>query len=461
MSLDAASVPDPGESSRPTARPGRRNRINAIVLGFGLVAIYAANTRNLGSYDTVPTTWMLLTLVRGEGVYLDRFRPMMHDANRVLPVFVRPWRNHVLSRYPTAPAILAQPLVLPQVAILDRLRPGWDRIPKLATRECEQMAKRSMSVVVSLAAVILYRLLIGLGLRRAALPATLAAALGSNLWTVGSQAMWQHGPAAFALTVTIALLLPRPVPRWRLILAGIATAFLFSSRLIDGLFTVVIVLWLAQTQPRGLFWYLPAPILGAIMLLSYNITYFGEFTGGQAELEQLHRDIHRLPGPWSGNMIEGALGTLVSPGRGLFIYTPWVALTLLAAPLVVRRLASHRLVGWLLLALVPYFLLLSKYAVWWGGHSFGPRYWTDVIPLLAILLAFELEWAIDRSPLLTGLFAITITLGIAVQLIGAYCFPSSWNFEPVDVDFHHERLWDWRDNELSRCLVETWKQRGK
>ena len=309
---------------------------------------------------------------------------------------------------------------------------------------------------MSLTAVFLYGLLVSLGLKRVAMPTTLAAALGSDMWTVGSQAMWQHGPAAFSLVVVIVLLRSTPVPRWRLVLAGLATAFLFSCRLIDGLFASVIVLWLARTQPRGLFWFLPAPLLGAVLLFGYNLTYFGDFTGGQAELEQLHRDLHHLPGPWSANMAEGALGTLISPGRGLFVYTPWVALALAATPFVATRLSSQRLIIWLLLALIPYFLLLSKYAVWWGGHCFGPRYWTDVMPLFAILLAFGLDWAAHRSRFLTVLFTITMVLGIAVQLIGAYCFPSSWNHAPVNVDFRHERLWDWRDSELSRCLVETW-----
>ena len=459
--MDPMSKTQTGELSRPISRPQRRNWISVLVLGLGLAAVYGANGRNLGNYDTAPTTMMLLTLARGEGVYLDRFRLLLHDANRVLPVFVKPWRGHILSRYPAAPALLVQPFVLPQIAFLDWLRPGWDRHPRLAKEACEQIARRSMAVLMSLAAVILYGLLISLGLRRVALPATLAAALGSNLWTVGSQAMWQHGPAALSLIVVIALLRPMPGPRWRLVLAGLATAFLFSCRLIDGLFAAAIVLWLVQTQPKGLFWFLPAPLLGAIVLLNYNLGYFGELTGSQAELEQLHRDIHHLPGPWSGKLVEGALGTLVSPSRGLFVYTPWVALALAATPLVASRLASHRLIVWLLLALIPYFLLLSKYAVWWGGHCFGPRYWTDVIPLFAILLAFELDWAVDRSRILTVLFTITIALGIAVQLIGAYCFPSSWNLEPVNVDFRHERLWDWRDNELSRCLVETWRQYKK
>jgi hypothetical protein len=303
--------------------------------------------------------------------------------------------------------------------------------------------------------------LIGLGLGRVALPATLAAALGSNLWIVGSQAMWQHGPAAFALVAAIALLHPTPVPRWRLILAGLAASLLFTSRLIDSLFAAVIVLWVARTQPRGLLWFLPAPLIAAVVLLSYNLWYFGEIVGGQAQLEQMHRDLHRLPGPWSGNLAEGALGTLFSPNRGLFIFTPWVAVALATAPMVARRLKSHGLIAWLLLALVPYALLLSKYAVWWGGHCFGPRYWTDVMPLLAILLAFGLEWAAARSCALVALFMVTITFAIGVQIVGASCFPSSWNLKPVNVDYYHNRLWDWRDTELSRCLSETILKRPK
>jgi hypothetical protein len=315
-----------------------------------------------------------------------------------------------------------------------------------------------MTVLMALTTVILHRFLIGLGLDRVAMPTALAAGLGSNLWSVGSQAMWQHGPAAFALITAIALLHPTPVPRWRLFLAGLATAFLFSSRIIDGLFAAVIVLWLARFQPTGLLWFLPAPLIAAVALFSYNFWFFGDLVGGQSQLEQIHRDLHRLPGPWSGNLAEGALGTLFSPNRGLFIYTPWIAVALAATLLIMKRLASHRLIAWLLLSLVLYLLLLSKYAVWWGGHCFGPRYWTDVIPLFAILLAFGLHWATARSPSLVALFLTTITLAIGIQVIGAFCFPSSWNLEPVNIDYHHERLWDWRDTELSRCLSETLRQ---
>ena len=53
-----------------------------LVLGLGRAAVYTANGRNLGNYDTAPTTMMLLTLARGEGVYVDRFRLLLRDSRR-------------------------------------------------------------------------------------------------------------------------------------------------------------------------------------------------------------------------------------------------------------------------------------------------------------------------------------------------------------------------------------------
>src|SRR5207245_3237724 len=111
--------------------------------------------------------------------------------------------SHILSRYPVAPAILDLPLVIPQVALLDWLHPGWDRDPRVAFNECKWMGRRSMALLTALTAVILHRFLLGLSLGRAAFLSALAAGLGSNLWCVGSQAVWQHGPAAFALATAI------------------------------------------------------------------------------------------------------------------------------------------------------------------------------------------------------------------------------------------------------------------
>jgi hypothetical protein len=192
-------------------------------------------------------------------------------------------------------------------------------------------------------------------------------------------------------------------------------------------------------------------------LLGYNLWFFGTILGGQARLEEYHVLLHGVSGIWSTNLLDGALGTLFSPNRGLIVFSPWVAVALasLAVPTVRARLASHSLFCVLLVSLVPYLIILSKYSVWWGGHCFGPRYWTDVVPLFAILFAFGLDWMLPRSRALVMISAATIVFSITVQVIGAFCYPSTWNGQPRPVDLNHERLWDWRDTELLRCLIES------
>jgi hypothetical protein len=419
------------------------------------MVVYSANKRELGTYDTLPATLLPLSLVRGDGFTLDRFSYFVGQGNDLRP-YVERSRGHIVSRYPVAPALFVLPVMAAKVAQLDSLAPGWDHNPVQALGVCARIAKWSMSVLMVLAAGILHRFLLRLGLRRGALPATLAAFLGSDLWTHASQALWQHGPATLALIASLALLFPGPASRGRLALAGIATALLFASRLLDSILAAAIVGWIGSTQPRRLGWFVPAPIVGAAILLGYNFWYFGTWMGGQARLEKLHQELHGVSGVWSGNLLEGAAGTLLSPNRGLFVFSPWIAVALVVAtvPAVSRRIACHGLVAWLLAALLPYFLLLSKYSVWWGGHCFGARYWTDVIPLFAVVLAFALDWMWTRSRTLVALTYLLIALSIGMHGVGAFCYPSTWNLSPGNVDLHHERLWDWRDTELRRCLIE-------
>jgi hypothetical protein len=107
---------------------------------------------------------------------------------------------------------------------------------------------------------------------------------------------------------------------------------------------------------------------------------------------------------------------------------------------------------WALGALAAFGLLISSYSVWWGGHCFGPRYWTEASPLLAIMLAESLEWARDRARFLLPVFALAVCWSVAVQAIGAATYPTGWETEHVDIDLKPERLWDWRDNEISRAV---------
>ena len=425
-----------------------------MLLGFGMLVVYLTNGREIPSTDAVPARYLPLALLRGDGLVLDRFRklpafaPTPGAGGQALPYYVTLKGGHLVSIYPPGVPLLAVPCYAPQVWFLDHFRPGWEGDAKRLQRYVGKMAKHTAAAVAALAAVALFQVLRRLGLGSWALPATLTPALGSNLWAEASQTLLQHGPAVLALTLSMLLLLSGRLPAWRLCLAGATTAALVCCRPADILFTATIALWVVRYHFRKLAWFLILPVLAGGALIAFNFRVFGLLAGGYQE--DFGGSVWTI---WSANVSSGAAGTLLSPNRGLFVFWPWVALALGLTPLAVPgRLSGRSVVAWLLWALVPYFLMLSSYAGWWGGWCFGPRFWTDAVPLFAVLLGFGLAWAWSRSRVLVAAFAVTITVSVAFQLIGALCYPSSWNRSPRNVDHDPKRLWDWRDTELRRCL---------
>jgi hypothetical protein len=451
--------PSPAPFRTPTAGIGARKPNGwpaSLVLGIAVALVYLANGREIGAFDTVPTTLLPLSIVRGDGLRLDRFRPLfLRVWGTPRPVFVTESAGHLISSYPVGPALVALPLVASQVVVMDSARPTWDRDPIRAFEDNRRMGKCAAAVLSALVAVALHRLLLGMGLSRVASPTVLATSLGSTLWSVASQALWQHGPAALFLTLTMLLLRLPPISRRRLMTGGLTTALLVVVRAIDVIFALVVLAWVARVYWRQLPWFLAAPVVLGLVLVGSNLYYFGSLAGGQDQIERQHSRLHGVGGPWSGNVTEGMAGTLLSPSRGLFVFSPWIALAVATAPVAVKKIAKGSLAKWLVLALVPYLYLLSKYAVWWAGGSFGPRYWTDALPLFGVMLACALDWAWGRSRLLVALLAVTILMSVAIHAIGAFCYPSTWNFYPTDIDLDHARLWDWRDTELSRSLKES------
>ena len=93
----------------------------------------------------------------------------------------------------------------------------------------------------------------------------------------------------------------------------------------------------------------------------------------------------------------------------------------------------------------------STYSVWWGGHTYGPRYALDLLPALVPLAASGLEWLWPRAAW-RWLAAAALTWSLAVSATGAFCYPADqWNTTPGDIDLRHRRLWQWRDPQILRC----------
>jgi hypothetical protein len=426
--------------------------LKTLVLGLTVFAVYKLNGRPQLSGDACPATLIPIEILRGDGPFLDRYRPLLFKMERGQPYYAASSHGHLVSCYPPGSLVAYLPLYWPLKGLRDLCGPGWDSSPRLTLIPALSMGKDAAAMIVAVTVALFYRLLLRLGLSRFALPACVAAGLGSSLWMVASQAAWQHGPAALALVAALLSLTTEELTGGRLLLAGFWAALLVTIRPIDLPFSIAMALWVLRYHPRGMAWFEPFPLVLGCLFLAHNLYFFGSMIGGQVQLDAFNPVLHDVTGSWSRDFLAGTAGTLLSPSRGLFVYCPWAALAVLTAPAWTARLSSSSVTTWALVALIAFGLLISSYSVWWGGHCFGPRYWTEATPILAIMLAQSLEWARDRARAFLPAFALAICWSIAVQAIGAATYPSGWETEPVNIDLKPERLWDWRDTEISRAV---------
>ncbi len=434
---------------RQAMRNSRQQRDGMLLALFtvGVFAAYVSNGKSDETGDVRPGTYLPLAILSGDGLHLEHVAPQLDET-----IAVATWRGHLVSRYPVAPALAAVPVTAAQIALLTIVYPEWSSDESI--RFPELFAKNTHALFVAATAGLLLSICLDLcSSRGVAILAALAAALGSSFWSVASQAAWQHGLAALSLTAAIYALIDERVSRKRLLAAGLGCAVLVASRHLDIVYAIAFASWVLYRHRRSAGWFFPGPVLIGAALIAYNYYYFGTLEGGQSQVEAYHPKLHDVSGIWTGNLIEGALGTLVSPSRGLLVYCPWIAFALLfVSRSGLRRLPS--VVSWLLIGLLANGLLLAKYSVWWGGWSFGPRYWTDSIPILTILFAVVLDETARRKRAATALAGGLVAASVAIHAIGAYGYPSTWCATPIDVDRAHERLWDWRDNELIRIVRE-------
>ncbi len=118
---------------------------------------------------------------------------------------------------------------------------------------------------------------------------------------------------------------------------------------------------------------------------------------------------------FSANLVEGVSGLLISPGRGLFLYAPVLALALFGFRDLTRR---HRDVAWGALAIAAaHVLIYGKWFMWHGGYCWGPRFLAPAMPFLALGLASIWERGGHWRSGLPALAAVGFVLNLPGSLV--------------------------------------------
>ncbi len=362
-------------------------------------------------------------------------------------------RGHWYHVYPMGGPILESPLIAGAVGALRALGPVLGRIHGTGViggfLRGDYDAGHSLlemeiaSAMVAAAAVLLYWTA-----RRYLAPGRavwLAALFGvaSPAYSIAGRALWQHTPSLLLLTLILYLLTRAedkpPLAAW----AGIPVALSFTVRPTDALFVVVFTAYVAVRHRAHLFRYLmaAAPVALLFVVLDYRIYH--------SLLSPYYGTPFRSLDQWRVSATALA-GNLVSPSRGLLVFTPVFAFSIGS---MLRRNWKAPLAPWLAaLALLQWIVISCSDVYWWGGHSYGQRYFTDVVPVFTLFLIPYLEkWPLLPRPLRTAFVALALA-GFAIHLRGGWSAAVyDWNVSPVNVDHAPQRVWDWSDPQFARA----------
>jgi hypothetical protein len=160
----------------------------------------------------------------------------------------------------------------------------------------------------------------------------------------------------------------------------------------------------------------------------------------------------------SNTLFEAAgafAGLLFSPGRGLFIFTPISAFYTVLCLWIWKKEGFKNWMVFSVLWPLMQILLLSRWPIWWGGHSYGPRLLMDIIPGMAFGSFFVerkiniIRWPsrISRQSLLSLLLGFVIFLSALVHFSSLFgssaTWKSQWNSDP-NINSCTELIWNWK-----------------
>jgi len=410
--VDLAAQPN---SSRQYNRAvSARDVVTSILLGLACLLIYNANLHSIPAGDTYVARYLPFSIWRNHSLVLDPMIPTIAQGRR-LPVsqgkgdaafwILRGRDDHFVSKYPIAVPVVLAPLYLPATRYLDAH--GWD--PLLFDKIARIMEKLCASLLAAGSVALLYLLL-----RRRSDPKTaaclaLAYAFGTSTWVIGSQALWMHGLAELLIAATM-LLLTGPCTVLRAIVAGFLCGLIAANRQPDTILAAGLALYGLWWAGRRIPWAAAAALVPPGATLAYNLWYVGNIAGGYA--------IDVRPENFSDSVTTSVAGLLFSPTHGLFVFSPF----LLFVPWFLHRvLREPFLRGFTITIGCAILVQLVGYGFvdWRQGVSFGPRWLTDMLPMLVWML----------PPVLAGLsimgravFALACGVSIAIEVVGAFWY---------------------------------------
>ena len=407
----------------------------SLLIGLCCLLVYNANLRAISAGDTYPARYLPFAILQYHTIFLDPVAKVAAQGRGDTAYWMtrRP-NGHIISIYPLVMPVLIAPLYVPAVGYL-HLR-GWTdaRLDHVAM----VMEKLSASFLAALSASLLYLLLRRQAKAPIALLLTLAYAFGTTTWVISSQALWQQGMAELLLIGAL-LFLTAPCTAPRAFAAGLLLGLIAGNRPPDVILAAALgacgLLWATRRRAALLT---VAAALPMVLVMLYNLRVAGTVEGGYGVIG--HASFFRH------DLLPGVGGLLVSPTKGLLVFSPFLLFLVLAWRHLPRSREERGLTLAMCIGVVIQIALYAK-ADWRGGLSWGPRYMTDFLPFLIWML-------VPVVAALRGIgrvcFLIAVCVSVVIEAIGAFSYSGSVDIPiyAADHDWHLNDMkaaWHWRN----------------
>jgi len=276
----------------------------------------------------------------------------------------------------------------------------------------------------------------------------LGGAWGTQVWSTASRALWSDTWGIFLLGVVLWMLLATASGKHRLrpILLASLLAWMYFVRPTNSIPILAITVYVLVFHRRSFVWYAVTGILWLAAFVAYSWYHFGQVLPNYYQANRLTFD----------HFGEALAGNLISPARGLLVYVPVLLFIFYLLARYRKHLTYQRLVLLGLVVITSHWIATSGFIHWYGGHGYGPRLMTGVVPWLVLLgilgLQARLNWREEQAARKRRTWRIESALGgtlllmsMVINGLGATSHANwLWNMRPVDVDQQPSRIWDWR-----------------
>jgi hypothetical protein len=456
---DLSESPDNG----PLRRESRPQWELFFAVFFLTTAVFALSPviTNYDSFATFPTA---VSIVNRHTLSLDAYG---HVGVLTKSYTVSHAHGHLVTSYPWAVGLFA----IPAVIVIDLLHalggPSADSVVADQSQVQNLIQLFSASVVTGLAcatlALLAYRRLGGPAERRRnwALLCGLAFAFATSAWSTASRALWQHGPSILFLAMALVALdrffarnahdqRARVDSIWPPLIAGVCIAGSVTMRPTNAVALVlvtILVFWKAQRRAAATYAIGVAAVFIPWTLITYH--YYGTPLQPYDQASKLG-----LP----STFFESLAAQLISPSRGLFIFSPIVLVASAGLALAKRRRQISPLEALSSAAIPCYLVAIALFPVWWAGTSFGPRFMTETLPFFFVLalpfVDWIMAWRAERPrarPIIYRVAIICSVVALAFSVLvnaqgGLLRSSICWNLKTptvASVDTDPGRVWSW------------------